>query len=384
MINQIEKLNYYGKEIILIGTSHISSESIDLVESTINDIQPDAICVELDVDRYQAMENPEDWKKTSIIDVIRNQKIGLLLVNLILNSFQKNIAKKFSMLPGQEMKKGILCAKERKCELILADRNIQITFLRIWRGLSVYEKCKLITGLFLECIESDEITETSLDELMLKDDMLAALAYGIKDFPELTKILIDERNKILAFNIKNAPGEKIVAIIGAAHLLGVKEEIFCEQNLEELNSIPKKSGVDNILKWSIPVFIICLIAYGFINNTETGIRQIASWFIWNSVFTAFFTTILLGHPLTILIASLVAPFTSLNPFLACGWFAGITEASLRKPLVEDFENISNDIFHIRRFLKNRLLRIIAIVIFANIGSTVGTIIAGTNIIKSIL
>ena len=98
---------------------------------------------------------------------------------------------------------------------------------------------------------------------------------------------------------------------------------------------------------------------------------------------ALFTAIMLGHPLSVLTAFVVAPISSLNPMLACGWFAGLMEAHIRKPKVEDVSNISNDIFSIKGLFHNRFLRTLLIVIMANIGSSLGTVIAGLDIIKSL-
>jgi pheromone shutdown-related protein TraB len=205
-----------------------------------------------------------------------------------------------------------------------------------------------------------------------------------KQFPKIGEILISERDQHLASKIKNAPGKKIVAILGAAHLKGVKEEIFKSQDMESITEIPPKSPISNIVGWAIPVCIIGLVSYGFITNIQTGFHQLSSWILWNGVLASLFTAISLGHPLSIITAFIAAPFTSLNPFMACGWFAGLTEAIVRKPTVQDVINIPTDIFSIKGFYKNRFLRTMLIVIMANIGSSIGTMIAGIDIVKNLL
>ena len=91
-----------------------------------------------------------------------------------------------------------------------------------------------------------------------------------------------------------------------------------------------------------------------------------------------------SEALTILAAFVSAPITSVDPLLACGWITGIVEATIRKPTVKDVNNVPEDIFHITRFFKNRFLKALAIVFFSNIGSAIGTLIAGTDIIKNII
>ena len=147
--------------------------------------------------------------------------------------------------------------------------------------------------------------------------------------------------------------------------------------------LPKKSSLFKISAWSIPAVIVLLLLYGFVINFQTGVQQLTLWVLWNGIISALFTAIMMGHPLTIFTAFISAPITSLNPFIACGWFAGLVEATIRKPTVRDIDNVSDDIFHIKSFIKNRFLKALAIVIFANVGSTIGTIVAGTDIIKNL-
>ena len=130
------------------------------------------------------------------------------------------------------------------------------------------------------------------------------------------------------------------------------------------------------------MLIIGLIIYSFIMNIATGMRQLSSWVLWNGLLAAAFTAVSFGHPLSILTALVAAPFTSLNPLVACGWLTGLVEATIRKPTVRDINNIPRDIFSLKHFLKNRFLKVLLIVIMANIGSSIGSFIAGLEIIKN--
>lgn len=381
MADNITTIRYEDKEIILIGTAHVLHESVELVKQTIDNLLPDTICIELDDERYKNLQNPKAWENTNIADVIKSKKVGLLLANIILSSYQKRVAKTLGTTPGQEMLQGIESAKEHSCELVLADRNIQTTFLRIWRKLSPWEKCKLFSGLLTG--DRGQSEDIDLNTLMEKDNLEAAISSIGEEFPKIAEILINERDQHLAYKIKTAPGGKIVAVVGAAHVAGIQKEIFCQQNLENITSVPTPNSFFRVFAWIIPVAIFLLIAYGFISNFQTGLQQLKSWVLWNSVLAGFFTAAMLGHPFSILTAFVSAPITSLNPFLACGWFVGLTEATIRKPTVDDINRVPDDIFHIKRFFKNRFLKAMVIVIFANIGSSLGTLIAGANIIKNL-
>lgn len=383
MEDNVVRLAYQDKEIILIGTAHVSQESAELVKRVIDEEKPDSICVELDEDRYQNLQNPKSWEHTDVIQVIKTKKIGFLLANVVLGSFQKKIARQLGTVVGQEMLQGIKSAKETGAELVLADRNIQITFLRIWRKLGLWEKTKLFFSLLFSFGEEIELSSEDVKDL-LKDETLESVVFEMrKKFPVIGEVLISERDQYLANKIKEAPGKKVVAILGGAHVPGVKEEIFKRQDIDRITEVPRGSPVFKIIGWAIPAIIIGLFIYGFAINIQTGLQQLSVWVLWNSGLAALFTALVLGHPLSILTALVTAPFTSMNPFLACGWLAGLVEATIRKPTVQDINNISQDIFSFKRFFRNRFLKALAVVIMANIGSSIGTFVAGTNIIKNL-
>ena len=381
----ITRVQYQGKEIILIATAHVSKQSAELVKEVIDREQPDSICVELDQDRYNNIKNPKAWDDTDLVQVIKDKKVGFMLANLVLGSYQKRLAKQLDTNVGQEMIQGIRSAEETGAELVLADRSIQTTFMRIWRKMTLKEKFDLLLNLFfaLDDEEENEINDEEIGKLLQQDMLEAAMANMKEEFPKIGDILLCERDQHLANKIKNAPGKKIVAVLGGAHVAGVTEEIFKEQNMQEITTVPPAGKAAKIIGWAIPVAIVALIGYGFVQGFQTGMQQVFSWILWNGSLAALFTALMLGHPLSILTAFLVAPISSLNPMLACGWFAGLMEAHVRKPKVEDVNNISNDIFSIKGVFHNRFLRTLLIVIMANIGSSIGTIIAGMDIIKNV-
>ena len=93
MSENIVKLEYQDKEIYLVKTAHVSKTSVEDVRSCIEEIQPDAICIELDEQRYASLEDPDKWRNTDIIEIIKQKQVGFLMVNRILSSFQRKIAK---------------------------------------------------------------------------------------------------------------------------------------------------------------------------------------------------------------------------------------------------------------------------------------------------
>ena len=384
MNENIVKLNYKDKEIYLVKTAHVSKNSINDVKECIGEVKSDAICIELDEDRYKKISDPEKWSDTDIVKVIKEKKVGFLLVNIILASFQRRMAINMDSNSGGEMLEGIKQAKELNVPLVLADRPIKTTFSRIWNSLGLYEKSKLLVSIIGSIFDDEEISEEDLQALKEADALEAALNEVGKEFPNVKKILVDERDAYLSSKIKNAPGKKIVAIIGAAHAGGIERNLDKDIDINELNVVKKKKGISSIIKWLIPIAIISIIIYTLWSNRDAGLSQIKSWILWNGTLSALGTLLAFGHPLSILTAFVMAPITSLNPLLAAGWFAGIVEAMIRKPKVKDFENLGEDTNTLKGFWKNRVTRILLIVVFANVFSSIGTFISGLDIFTTFL
>jgi len=264
---------------------------------------------------------------------------------------------------------------------VLADRNIQTTFSRIWSNVGFFGKFKLIFSIIFSIFDDTNISEADLENLKSQDMLSSLLADFTKAFPRLKIPLVDERDQYLSQKIKDAPGNKVVAIVGAAHVPGIKEEIYKEHDLGELSKIPVKSKSVKVIGWSIPVLIIALIVYTFITNPSAGAQQSINWILWTGSFAALGTALAFGHPLSILTAFIAAPITTLHPLIAAGWFAGITQAYLRKPNVRDFENLTEDIFHLKGFWNNKVTRILLVVTLANVGGSIGFFVGGADIFR---
>lgn len=370
------------KEITLIGTAHVSLRSAEEVKAMIEEIQPDSVCIELDQERFNSLNNPKRWEESDIIEVIKKKKVGSLLVNIILASYQKRMAKKMDASAGQEMMQAIASAKEINAHLELIDRNIQTTFSRIWRKHSLWQKCQLMASLVSSIFDDEEISEEEIENLKQSELLESALKEVQKEFPVVAEVLIHERDQCLAYNITHAKGKKIVAVVGAAHVPGIKACIGQQIDIQELTSVPKKSTFSKISGWIIPILILALIVYGFTQSSAIGMQQILSWVLWNGSLSAFGVLLSGGHILSILTAFVAAPITSLNPLLAAGWFAGLTEVYLRKPQVKDFEHLSEDVNSFKGFYKNRVTHVLLVVILANVFSTIGTLIGGVDILKA--
>lgn len=372
------------KRFILIGTAHISRESIQEVAETIYDVKPDAVCVELCANRYESIRKSDHWKNMDIVKVVREGKAPMLMMNLILSAFQKRMGDKLGVKPGAEMVKAIEVAEETGSRIVLADRDVTITFKRAWGNLSIWGKLKLIGQIIMSLFENPDISEDEVEHLKEGDMLTEAIELMAKELPGIKTVLIDERDRFQASRILAAEGETIVAVVGAGHVPGIVRYMQAPVETESLETVPPPGKTGKILKWGIPIGILAIIGYGFFGmDTDVSLEMIKRWVLANGILSAAGALLAGGHLLTVLAAFVAAPVTSLNPTIAAGWVSGLTEAWIRKPKVEDFENLAQDITSLRGFRSNDITRILLVVVLSNLGSSVGTFI-GIPLITSLL
>lgn len=370
------------KEVILVGTAHVSAASAALVKKIIEAEAPDTVCVELDDGRYQAITQKQRYQDTDLVKIIKSGRAGFFLVNLILSNYQKRMANQFGIQSGQEMLQAIDSAKATGAQLVCADRNIQTTFKRIWKQCSFWEKCKLLGAVVMSIFDTEELTEDDLARLKESDMLTAALSELGENFSGVKTALVDERDQYLAENIRTAPGKKIVAVLGAAHLPGIQKEIYKTHDLAALNNTGKKSNVGKIFGWATVLTLAALIAVTFTADFQAGLLQTGTWLALVMA-GAGIGALIGGACLPAVLTGIVcAPLGALSPVLASGWFSGIAEAHFRKPKVSDFEKMSEDLTSLTGFWKNKVTRVLLVVVFTNIGCALGNIAGGVNIITT--
>ncbi|HPJ96907.1 MAG TPA: TraB/GumN family protein [Syntrophales bacterium] len=372
----ISRISYRDKEIILVGTAHVSRESAELVEQTIREEHPDTICVELCQDRLEAIRQQDRWHDMDIMKVIRDKRTSLLLAQLLMVSFQRKMAQKFQIQPGEEMRRAVRLAEETGVRLVLADRSIRVTLLRAWRKMGFWSKLRVLPEMILSLFVADDITEEDIEKLKEQDVLEIALKSLGEKLPALKTTLIDERDQFLARMIGEAGGKKIVAVVGAGHVPGICMNMGQEIDLDLLNRIPAQGLFGRAVGWIFSFVVICLFLAGFyFSGSQSSIHMILSWSIITASCAALGALIMLSHPLTILASAVSAPVATLHPLIATGWVAGLTEATIRKPQVKDFLNLTEDITSLRGFFRNKITRILILIAFVNLTTSLGTFAA---------
>jgi pheromone shutdown-related protein TraB len=381
----IHRLSAEGKDIVLVGTAHVSQESVRLVEEVIRAEAPDTVCVELCAARHQALRQKDRWRNMDIVKVVKEKKSFLLLSNLLLAAFQKRIAKKMDVTPGAEMLKAVELAEAGGAQLCLADRDIRTTLSRAWNSLTLWSKAKLVVQLLLSMGQAEDITAEEIERMKQQDVLEALLSEVGRSLPMLKTILIDERDRFLAARIRQAPGKRIVAVVGAGHVPGIKRHWNDEIDLTVLEQLPPPGTFGALMKWLVPGSIVALFIAGFFyGGSGAGTDMLVLWSACTGVLAGLGAALALAHPATVLSSVVVAPFTTLHPMIAAGWVSGMVEAFSRQPKVKDLESLPEDILSFKGFWRNKVTRILLVVAFTNIGASIGTLIAFPVIVKMLL
>lgn len=380
-IQALRKITVNGRQIILLGTAHVSAESIKEVKEVISGEKPDTVCVELDSDRYKTLTDTKSWQEIDIIKVIKEGKGFLLLANLALSSFQKKMGLELGTKPGDEMKAAIEISSGLGIKTAMVDRPIQITLKRAWAKSGFTGKSKLLAALLGSSFSSEKLTEEEIEQLKNRSAMDGMMDEISRYLPSVKEVLIDERDRYLASKIWEAGGEKTVAVLGAGHLKGTEQFLIQlskgEKNTDvsEIEVIPPKSRLKKAAGFILPALILCLIAAGFFKGglSKTS-SMLISYTLWNGGLAALGALIALGNPLAILTGFIAAPITSINPFIGVGFFTGIVQAWIKKPQVKDMENLSGDACSLKGWYKNRITRTLLVFMLSSIGSSIGTFI----------
>ncbi|MBI0605149.1 TraB/GumN family protein [Enterococcus faecalis] len=378
----VEKLVIQDKTYYLVGTNHISKESAELVKNVINEVRPACVCVELDQKRYQKYTSPEEWAKTDIIKIIKQNKLVVLFSNIVYGVLQRKLAKEKGTIQAGELIQALESAEDVGADIQLIDRDIQVTFKRMWRHLSFTQKPKLIMTFFSEF---EDVETERLEDFLESDSFDNVFIQLSKKFPTIYNDMITERDKVMVTNLQNSKYDVNVVVVGKAHIYGIKEKLKEEKNydISELTSIPSKKLSSKLIELIFPLTIILLLAVSFFSGVQVGFHQLLKWWVWNGGLAAIFTCFALPSPLTILTSLIMAPVGALSPVLSVGVFSALAEATVKKPTVRDFLTVQDDFLSIKTVYSNRLIKIGLVFLLSNLGGAIGNIIGGIGILNSL-
>lgn len=386
----LKRIQVENREIILLGTAHVSKESIKEVEGIIRAEAPDCVCVELDAVRYKALTSGAAWQELDIAKILKEGKGFLLLANLVLASFQKKLGTDLGVKPGDEMKAALTVSEELGIKTELVDRPIHTTLKRAWAKSRGMGRSKLLAALLSAAFSNEKLEAEEIEKLKNQSAMDTMMEEMAEYLPNVKEVLIDERDRYLASNIWKSSGKKVIAVLGAGHLPGT--ERFIKEleagtkttDVSDIDVVPPKSMFSKMLSWIFPAAILGLIAFGFYKGggAKTG-NMLISFILWNGGLAAIGALIALGHPLSVLISFLGAPITTINPFLGIGMLSGLVQAWAKKPQVRDMENLTDDAVTLKGWYKNRITKVLLVFVLSSLGSAIGTFITVPALIANL-
>jgi len=368
-----------GVRYTLLGTAHVSHASVEAVEKAIDSGRFDAVAVELDPQRLQALSDPDTLAKLDLVEVIRKGRVALFAANLALSAYQRRLAEQLGIEPGAELKRAVDLARERNLPVHLIDREVGLTFRRASQRLGFFGKLKLVAGLGAGLFSSEDVGEDEIEKLKQGDMLESSFGEFASENPALYETIIGERDRYMATRLREAhdPQQReVLAVVGAGHLAGLARYLETDTEApaplrEQLEAVPKKRNIP----W-FTLAILAIVATGigvgfYRGGLGVGTELLATWAMYTGGLAGLGCLVAGSHPLSILTAIVVAPFKPFRLSIPTGAFAALVEARLRKPTYEDFLKLRDDAQSLKGWYRNRVTRVVLTFMLTNLGSMLG-------------
>ena len=417
----IVQLSQGGVHYTLLGTAHVSKQSAEAVRRLLRDGDFDAVAVELCATRHRTLTDPSAWEQLDLFRILREGKGGMMMASLALGAYQRRIADQLGVEPGAEMRVALDVAEQRDIPVQLVDRELGITLRRAMRGLSWWQRYTMTVGIFFSLLSREKVTEEDIERLKEGDILQESFRQLAEGAPELFEPLVAERDRYMAARLRQEneghPGRKVLAVVGAGHLAGLAralEEASPEgsgaaasaapgseagaerptpdtsvgsdlaRTVAELDTTPPPSRVLKAIPWILVSLVLIGFGIGFARSPELGWRLVATWVLLNGTLSAGGALLARGHPLTVLSAFLAAPLTSLNPTIGAGVVTASVETWLRKPTMQDFHTLREDVAEFSGWYGNRVSRIFLVFFLSSMGSVLGSWLAGARMFTELI
>jgi pheromone shutdown-related protein TraB len=376
----VRRIHRDGTEYVLLGTAHVSRRSAEAVREMLAAESFDAVAVELCDHRARAMRDPHAVGSLDLFKVIREGKVGVIAAGLALGAFQRRLAEQFGIEPGAEMRAAMDEAEAQQIPCWLIDRDVGLTLRRARSSLGFWDKTTLTAGIIGSMVSSDEISEEEIEKLKEGDMLQSTFAEFARQSEPLYRSLIAERDQFMASRLRieagQAPPRKVLAVLGAGHLDGIERHLSDDQQpaddlLRDISSEPRPSNFGKWFGYAIIAFIIGGFVWGFSRSEKLGFELLVSWIAITATAGALGAILAAAHPLSILAAAVSSPITPLHPALASGMVSGVVEAWVRKPRVEHFARLRDDVMHWRGWWRNDVTRVFLVFFLTSFGTAIG-------------
>ncbi|PSH02353.1 MAG: hypothetical protein BRC26_00980, partial [Nanohaloarchaea archaeon QH_8_44_6] len=300
-----ETVNLGNRMVTVVGTAHVSDRSVEEARDTIEELQPDFVGVELDENRLESLKDREGWKSIDIKEAVREGKGSVLALNLLMSMYQRKIGMKQGVEPGAELLEAVEVAEENEISYGVIDQEVSVTLEQVKEELGIFDKLFLLSSLFFEK------TGIKVEELK-ESDMLSQIVSELEEeFPELKKVLLDERNEYMADQLLEKDFDHAVVFVGAAHVEGLTERL--EEGKTEREEVENSSGIPwlKAIRFGFPIMIISMLGYAFFGiDFATGTKATSIWILANGFAAMLGAIVARSHVTTWLVSFISAPLTS--------------------------------------------------------------------------
>lgn len=364
----------------IVGTAHVSQQSVEEVRAVIARVRPEVVCVELDQTRYDALTKANAFRDLDVFKVVREGRTLYLLAHLALASYQRRIGASLGVKPGAELLAAVEAAGAAGTPVELIDREINITLKRTWRNLGLWKRSTLLASLMVgfepddKHADAEPITEKTIEDLKEPKALSEMLSELGRLVPEVKAPLIDERDAYLASKLGEAGAGRrsVVAVVGAAHVPGIQARFGTPIDRAALEVIPPPSLAWRVIKWLVPLLFLAALIWGWRRSETTSfVEMMLAWILPTSIGAGACTLLAGGSLLSVLSAVIVSPIAAIHPLLGTGMVVGVVEAWRRRPSVADCERLPEELQSFRGFWRNPVTRILLIAVASGIGTAVG-------------
>ena len=371
----------------VVGTAHVSADSVEEVKEVLDAECPDIVAVELDEGRYRQLKG-DTPKDLDAADLLGGNTVYQFLAYWLLSYVQMRLGDRFDITPGADMLAAVETAERLGLGIALVDRDIQVTIQRFWSRMTVLEKLRMVASFPLAVVGvgsgETETEEIEMDELTDADVVSAMMEEFRRFSPGGAQALIDERDAVIAHRLValREAGHHVVAVVGAGHREGIERYLTSPEDLPPMKSLvgtrERRFSLYNLVGYAFTLGFVVFFMLVWMAGVRNQLlfELFAAWFLVNGVFAAGLALAAGAHPLSALVGGSLAWLTSVNPLLAPGWFAGYVELKYLDVNVDDIGTL-NDVLSdeeqpigdlLGRMTAVPLFRLILIVAVTNVGS----------------
>jgi len=370
----------------LLGVDYIGDKSIeDGVLDYIQDKDPYKIGIAICETRFETLEGDGDWKDKPLLPTYKKGEIGPLIYQTFVDSINENLRRFKNIEPESHIAQLVPFIDRLDIDVEFIDRDITLTLGRAYQNMTVIEKIKMIRYLKSTMLSfSGRKKSESVDEIKYHDDLVEGVLGKLEKFaPSVVRKARKERKEYMAkklyeFSKKGKviaviPKSKIYDIFKEVNRLKMEERFKGESSsIKSLEKIGKKV-YSKVIRYASSAFFIILAIYLFLFSDVLNIwRAWLYWFIAVGGMSALGSALAKGHPLSIIISFLLAPFMSLT-LHGPGWIAGYVELKVRNPTISDVKSLTAS-KNASQFLSNNIIKVFLVGTFSNIFTWIGLFI----------